>query len=82
MTSDKAPAAKRSRRLTDTIAEYLTTTIRDLAPGSKLPSENQLVKQFGVSRSAVREAISAVASLGLIEIRKGAGMFEIGRAHV
>src|SRR5215469_16369349 len=51
MTSDKAPAAKRSRRLTDTIAEYLTTTIRDLAPGSKLPSEHQLAKQFGVSRS-------------------------------
>src|ERR1700761_766175 len=75
MMSDKTPAAKRSRRLTDTIAEYLTTTIRDLAPGSKLPSEHQLAKQFGVSRSAVREAISAVASLGLVEIRKGAGMF-------
>jgi GntR family transcriptional repressor for pyruvate dehydrogenase complex len=75
MMSDQTPAAKRSRRLTDTIAEYLTTTIRDLAPGSKLPSEHQLAKQFGVSRSAVREAISAVASLGLVEIRKGAGMF-------
>jgi GntR family transcriptional regulator, transcriptional repressor for pyruvate dehydrogenase complex len=75
MMSDKTPAGKRSRRLTDTIAEYLTTTIRDLAPGSKLPSEHQLARQFGVSRSAVREAISAVASLGLLEIRKGAGMF-------
>jgi GntR family transcriptional repressor for pyruvate dehydrogenase complex len=73
--SDKTSATKRSRRLTDTIAEYLTTTIRDLAPGSKLPSENQLAKQFGVSRSAIREAISAVASLGLLEIRKGAGTF-------
>jgi DNA-binding transcriptional MocR family regulator len=75
MMSDKTSAGKRSRRLTDTIAEYLTTTIRDLAPGSKLPSEHQLAKHFGVSRSAVREAISAVASLGLLEIRKGAGMF-------
>jgi GntR family transcriptional regulator, transcriptional repressor for pyruvate dehydrogenase complex len=73
--SDKISSNKRSRRLSDTIAEYLTTTIRELTPGSKLPSENQLAKQFGVSRSAVREAISAVASLGLLEIRKGAGMF-------
>jgi GntR family transcriptional regulator, transcriptional repressor for pyruvate dehydrogenase complex len=73
--SDKISSTKRSRRLSDTIAEYLTTTIRELTPGSKLPSENQLAKQFGVSRSAVREAISAVASLGLLEIRKGAGMF-------
>jgi GntR family transcriptional regulator, transcriptional repressor for pyruvate dehydrogenase complex len=75
--SDKRLSAgkSRSRRLTDTIADYLTTAVRELAPGSKLPSENQLAKQFGVSRSAVREAISGLASLGLLEIRKGAGMF-------
>jgi DNA-binding FadR family transcriptional regulator len=73
--SDKIPSAKPVRRLPDTIAEYLVATARELAPGSKLPSENQLAKQFGVSRSAVREAISGVASLGLLQIRKGAGMF-------
>ena len=73
--SDKSSLARKSRRLTDTIADYLTATVRELAPGSKLPSENQLAKQFGVSRSAVREAISGVASLWLLEIRKGAGMF-------
>jgi GntR family transcriptional regulator, transcriptional repressor for pyruvate dehydrogenase complex len=75
MMSDNLASAKRVRRLTDTIAEYLMTTARELAPGSKLPSENQLAKQFGVSRSAVREAVSGVASLGFLEIRKGAGMF-------
>jgi GntR family transcriptional repressor for pyruvate dehydrogenase complex len=75
MMSDKISSAKPVRRLPDTIAEYLLATVRELAPGSKLPSENQLAKQFGVSRSAVREAISGVASLGLLQIRKGAGMF-------
>jgi GntR family transcriptional regulator, transcriptional repressor for pyruvate dehydrogenase complex len=75
MMSDKPSTAKGVRRLTDTIAEYLITTARELAPGSKLPSENQLARQFGVSRSAVREAVSGVASRGLLEIRKGAGMF-------
>lgn len=73
--SDKIPSAKRARRLPETIAEYLMATARELAPGSKLPSENQLAKQFGVSRSAVREAVSGVESLGLLQIRKGAGMF-------
>jgi GntR family transcriptional repressor for pyruvate dehydrogenase complex len=75
MMPDKLGSAKRVRRRTDTIAEYLMATARELAPGSKLQSENQLAKQFGVSRSAVREAVSGVASLGLLEIRKGAGMF-------
>jgi GntR family transcriptional repressor for pyruvate dehydrogenase complex len=73
--SDKSSSAKRARRLPDTIAEYLMATARELAPGSKLPSENQLAKQFGVSRSAVREAVSGVESLGFMQIRKGAGMF-------
>src|ERR1700732_1830839 len=75
MMSDKISPAKPVRRLPDTIAEYLKATARELAPGSKLPSENQLAKQFGVSRSAVREAVSGVESLGLLQIRKGAGMF-------
>jgi GntR family transcriptional regulator, transcriptional repressor for pyruvate dehydrogenase complex len=83
MMSDNIASPKRARRLTETIAEYLTTIVRELAPGAKLPSENQLAKQFGVSRSAVREAVSGVASLGLLEIRKGAGMFvrapQVGR---
>src|ERR1700721_3651436 len=73
--SDKSSSAKRARRLPDAIAEYLKATAREVAPCSKLPSENQLAKQFGVSRSAVREAISGVESLGLLQIRKGAGMF-------
>ncbi len=73
--SDKISSPKRPRRLPDTIAEYLMATARDLAPGTKLPSENQLAKQFGVSRSAVREAVSGVESLGLLQTRKGAGMF-------
>jgi GntR family transcriptional repressor for pyruvate dehydrogenase complex len=73
--SDNSPSSKRARRLPDAIAEYLMTTARELAPGSRLPSENQLARQFGVSRSAVREAVSGVESLRLLQIRKGAGMF-------
>jgi GntR family transcriptional regulator, transcriptional repressor for pyruvate dehydrogenase complex len=73
--SDKFASTKRVRRLTDKIADYLMEAARELAPGSRLPSEHKLAKQFGISRSAVREAVSGVASLGVLEIRKGAGMF-------
>lgn len=47
------------------------------AVGSKLPSENQLKVEYGVSRTAVREAISRLRSQGLVEARQGAGAFVI-----
>ncbi len=44
-------------------------------PGSKLPSENELCDQFGVSRTSVREALGSLEAQGIIEIVKGKGMF-------
>ena len=44
-------------------------------PGSKLPSENEMCEQFGVSRTSVREALGALEAQGIIEIIKGKGMF-------
>ena len=44
-------------------------------PGSKLPSENELCKMFGVSRTSVREAIQILQAHGLVEIEKGRGIF-------
>ena len=43
--------------------------------GSKLPSENELCEQFGVSRTSVREALGALEAQGIINIIKGKGMF-------
>ena len=49
----------------------------DIAPGEKLPSSDELMEQFGVSKATLREALRALEYLGLIEIRKGAkgGLF-------
>jgi len=44
-----------------------------LTPGDKLPSENDLVKQFGISKQTLRESLRALEHMGLIESRKGTG---------
>ncbi len=58
-------------------SELATRAILDLiqrgvlCPGDPLPSERTLVAQMGVSRTALREALSALSSLGVVEIRHG-----------
>ena len=49
----------------------------ELKAGDQLPSENELAKQFRVSRTAVREAIKALREKRLVEIRAGRGTFII-----
>src|SRR6185503_8240911 len=44
-------------------------------PGSKLPSQNELIDRFGISRTGVREALQMMSVLNLIEIRPGLGCF-------
>jgi GntR family transcriptional repressor for pyruvate dehydrogenase complex len=63
--------------LADQVAEALTAEIRAgrLEAGDKLPTEADLVAQFGVSRTVVREAISRLKSLGLVDSRQGSGVF-------
>jgi DNA-binding FadR family transcriptional regulator len=43
----------------------------DLAPGQRLPSERELVTQFAVSRSTVREALRVLESNGVVRSRPG-----------
>ena len=43
------------------------------AAGSKIPTENELAKTYQVSRSSVRQAISRLKALGLLESRQGSG---------
>lgn len=41
--------------------------------GSRIPTENELAKMYQVSRSSVRQAISRLKALGLLESRQGSG---------
>ena len=45
--------------------------------GGRLPSENALAKQYSVSRTVVREAIAILRADGLVQARKGAGVFAL-----
>ena len=44
-----------------------------LKPGARLPPERTLAEQFGVSRPSLRQALKAMASIGLVEQRVGSG---------
>ncbi len=45
------------------------------APGAKLPTEADLARRFGVNRHTVRHALASLAEAGLVQSRRGAGVF-------
>lgn len=63
------------------LVEQAITSLRariergDWEIGERLPPEQQLAEQLGVGRSTVREAVRALASMGLVQSRQGAGAY-------
>jgi len=52
----------------------------ELAPGSQVETEQELMTRYGVSRATVRQALSGLVVEGLLEIRRGRGTFVHGAA--
>lgn len=73
------PGGKASDTLVGKLASTLRETILsgDYEVGQRLPSEAQLTRMHGVSRTVVREAVAILRADGLVEPRKGAGVFVI-----
>ena len=67
----------RGTRIYEKVVEKLKASIAngDILPGDPLPSERQLMDDFGVSRSSLREAFRVMELLGLIESIPGKGRF-------
>ena len=61
------------RTVQDAIKDFILSST--LQPGDALPSENELSRQLGVSRNSVREAIKSLESIGVLETRRGSGLF-------
>jgi GntR family transcriptional repressor for pyruvate dehydrogenase complex len=66
--------------LSQKIERRLEVAIREkkLPVGSRLPTERELCESFGVSRTALREALRRLSARGLVEITKGSGMTVTG----
>jgi GntR family transcriptional regulator, transcriptional repressor for pyruvate dehydrogenase complex len=78
--ADKTPWLRRvppARKLTHEIAERIAAEIlaAKLPPGTRLPTEQEMVAAMGVSRTVVREAVAALRAEGLVTTRQGAGAF-------
>ncbi len=67
----------RSSRLYEQIVQQVEESIHKgaLKAGDQLPPERELAEQFGVSRTAVREAVKALREKGLVEAYPGRGTF-------
>ncbi|MCT7658961.1 FadR/GntR family transcriptional regulator [Mycobacterium deserti] len=67
--------------MTTTLALKVVTGLKDkilagdLPPGHKLPSETELIDEYGVSRTVVREAVTRLRAEGLVETFQGRGSF-------
>lgn len=55
------------------IADALRTTLNEEGAPERLPSENELIAQYDVSRGTIRRALRALKEEGLIEAQHGAG---------
>lgn len=64
---------RKHKRIRDHILSLIES--KRLSPGQQLPTDTQLVEEFGVSRPTIARAMNELAHSGLIERRAGAGSF-------
>lgn len=67
----------RKKKIYEEVADSLVEMIKNkqLNPGDKLDSVEKLANHFDVGRSAIREALSGLRSMGLLEMRQGEGTY-------
>lgn len=71
------PDSSRAPSLTQRVVDGITRRIQagELKPDERVPTEPALMREFGVSRSVVREAVSRLQANGLVRTRHGVGSF-------
>jgi GntR family transcriptional repressor for pyruvate dehydrogenase complex len=72
---------KRIKATETTLQEQICEAVKDyiidhsLQSGDRLPSEHEMAASLGVSRASIREAMTSLSALGLIEVKAGRGAF-------
>jgi DNA-binding FadR family transcriptional regulator len=74
---------KGSGNLTQQVVNHLSHLIHSgtLQPGEKIPTESEIVREQGVSRTVVREAISKLQAAGIVATRHGIGTFVLANVN-
>jgi len=64
-------------RVSDEIVNQMKNLISEgtLKPGDQLPPERELIKEFGVSRPTLREALKSLAAMGFLEVKQAKRTF-------
>lgn len=79
--SPQAMLNGKSSQVTEQAVEVIHQRIQEgtYAIGSTLPSQRDLATQLGISRASLREALTRLAALGLLEIKAGKGVYVISQ---
>lgn len=82
MTIDERPpyVFEQGQSLAEVAHNQMLALIDDgsWSPRSRLPSETELARRFGMSRPVIRQALAKLRDAGLIQSRQGSGSFVIG----
>lgn len=71
MTSVSQPPVYKGAQTT--LRKFVLT--EGLAPGDRLPAERELARRLGISRTSLRQALTVLGVEGLIEVRRGDGIY-------
>lgn len=77
MTNEPLLKPMEQKSIVDRIIARLTEAVISghLKPGQKIPTETELADSMGVGRNSVREAIKALVTIGVLDIRRAEGTF-------
>lgn len=72
-TSMPRPKVLASQTVAQNIVQLITDT--KLEAGDRLPTEKELSERYAVSRTVIREAIKVLSATGVVQTRRGSGMY-------
>ena len=66
-----------NKSITQQVEYELTEAIRNgkYLPGNKIPTENELCEIFNVSRTSIREAVKKMSARGIVDVKRGSGVY-------